>query len=76
MVSCPPLVHPPMTMIALSLTVAIATADLGDDNDAVVFLHELVDSSYILIPDVVVLLLYRSRPPITTGRDELGTRAV
>ena len=49
----PPLVHPPMTIMALLLTVAIATADLAESKDAI-FLHDLLESSY----NLHLMLLY------------------
>lgn len=68
----PPLVHPPITTIALSLTTPIATSDLGDDRDAAAIFHQrLSESSYILISEVD--LSFKSRPPTITGGDELGT---
>jgi len=44
-----------MTIIALLVTVAIATCDLADDNDEM-FFHDFLESSYISIFDVAVSL--------------------
>ena len=70
----PPLVHPPITTIALSSTTTTATQDLADDSDPTL-LHEWSELSYILISTVDVLS-FGSHPPTITGGDEPGTKAV
>ena len=69
----PPLAHPPMTIIALLNTVAIATEHLADGNAAIVF-QDLLVLSYILMSDVVVPVL--SSPPTIIGGEQLGIMAV
>ena len=70
-----PLVHQPITIMALSLTAAIAAIALLDVSDDWIFSHTLLELSYILM-SVVGDVKFAFNPPSTTTRQEFGIKSV